>query len=700
MPPEKRRNFLRSLARVLVIWAIEVIGLLFMAWLLSGLRIDSLGTAVLAVAVMGLLNAILWPILTYLFLPFAVFTLGLFSLVLNGVMVWLTSEFIPGFRVDSLFTAILVAIGMTAINTILSSLLTIDDDNSYYRNMVRRRIKHRVKPVETDVPGVFLLEIDGLAKPVLERVVRKGYMPTLARWLETGSHHLVGWECDLSSQTSASQAGILHGNNHNIPAFRWYSKAQKEIVSSSDPSKLSGLEQERSNGKGLLAQNGVSRGNMFSGDAPSVMYTASSITDLHRLRTGDFYAYFVNPYNFSRGLLLFVWDIILEKYQFWQASRHDIQPRLGREKRGGIYPIVRAVTSIFMRELNIYTLIGDMFAGVPSGYATFVGYDEVAHHSGVESEDAFDVLRKLDQQLARLEATAKQAPRPYHFVILSDHGQSAGATFKQRYHMTLEDLVQKLATEEIRVQGSVGTNEDWGHINVFLTDTIENDKKSVAGPLRSIFGNRTHKGHVALGPEGKQLRQQLAAAQEDDDPHVIVLASGNLGLIYFTDWDERMSREQIDEAFPSMIPGLTQHEGVGLVMVRSEAHGPVVIGAEGVHYLADGRIEGQDPLAEFGPNAAQHLLRTDGFPDTPDILVNSFCMPETGEVAAFEELIGSHGGLGGLQVEPFLMLPACFELPDKPLVGAASVYDLVKPWVASLAQKEALPGPSPLVEAA
>ncbi|NIV32017.1 MAG: phage holin family protein, partial [Anaerolineae bacterium] len=137
--------------------------------------------------------------------------------------------------------------------------------------------------------------------------------------------------------------------------------------------------------------------------------------------------YFANPYNFSRTLLLTIWDIILEIYQFRKARRNKVYPILDRKKRGGRYPILRAVTTTTIRELNVYTLIGDMFAGVPSAYATFVGYDEVAHHSGVESEDAFDVLRKMDQQLKRLESAAAHAPRPYHFVILSDHGQSGGA---------------------------------------------------------------------------------------------------------------------------------------------------------------------------------------------------------------------------------------------------------------------------------
>jgi putative membrane protein len=695
MKDNRKRALLRFFVRVVVIWAIQVVGLVIVAWLLPGVSLDSLGTAILAAAVIGLVNALLWPILSYVILPFAVLTLGLLSLVLNAVLLMLASALVEGFRVNNLGSAILLALGLAVINTILSSLLTIDDDNSWYRNVVQRRMKRRGEVVETDVPGVLFLEIDGLSQPVLEKAIREGYVPTMARWLEMESHRLVGWETDLSSQTSASQAGLLHGNNSNIPAFRWYDRARKMIVASSNPDELARLEKELSDGNGLLVDDGASRGNMFSGDAPNVMNTASTIKDLSRFHTADFGAYFINPYNFTRTLILFVWDIILEKYQFWQARRKDVQPRLDRHKRGGKYPLMRGFMTIFLRELNVYTLIGDMYAGVPSAYTTFGGYDEVAHHSGVESKDALDVLHKIDQQFARMESAAKEAPRPYRFVILSDHGQSAGATFKQRYHMTLEDLVQKLAAE-YQVVGDVDVHEDWNQASVFLTEAVQHDQGAVQRPLRSALKGSTQDDGVVLGPEGKKLREgpkeeKSPAENEDEQAQIVVLASGNLGLIYGTRLGRRAVLEEIEEVYPGLLEGLASHEGVGFLMVRSEAHGPVVVGAMGRYYLAEDRVEGDNPLDEFGPNAAQHLSRSDRFPDAPDILVNSFCNHETNEVAAFEELIGSHGGLGGYQTQPFVLYPVELPVGDAPLVGAAAVHRVLKEWASHTNGKEIAP---------
>ena len=113
---------------------------------------------------------------------------------------------------------------------------------------------------------------------------------------------------------------------------------------------------------------------------------------------------------------------------------------------------------------------------------------------------------------------------------------------------------------------------------------------------------------------------------------------------------------------------------------RSAESGAVALGSDGVHYLADGRVEGEDPLAAFPPNAPQHLLRTDGFKDVADIMVGSFYDPVLEEGCAFEELICFHGGLGGPQTRPFILHPAELQMPADPIVGAEQVHRLLSSW--------------------
>ncbi len=176
-----------------------------------------------------------------------------------------------------------------------------------------------------------------------------------------------------------------------------------------------------------------------------------------------------------------------------------------------------------------------------------------------------------------------------------------------------------------------------------------------------------------------------------------MLGSGNLGLVYLMEEKRRLTLEEIEELHPGLLPALRAHPHIGFALVHSQAHGPVVLGAHGASFLAEGRVEGEDPLAPFPPGAAGHLLRSDGFEHVADVLVNSFYDPALDEGCAFEELISFHGGLGGPQTQPFLLVPPRLPLPDEPLVGAEAVHGLLSGWRRQL-QEEA-PEPRPAVTA-
>ena len=290
------------------------------------------------------------------------------------------------------------------------------------------------------------------------------------------------------------------------------------------------------------------------------------------------------------------------------------------------------------------------------------------------------MLHKLDHHFGRLEIIREEAPRPYYLVVLSDHGQSKGATFLQRYGKTLQEFVQELMTEHHRVESPATSGEGVGNVNLLLNQAVQSDPNATGRVVGSLFKSQTVDGQVQLGDE-KELTSEQEGESDEEKPDVYVLASGNLGLVSFTGWPERMSLEEINQAFPDVMPGLIQHEGIGFIMVHSDEEGPVVLGAEGVYYLKDDRIEGENPLAGFGSNAAQHLRRTDSFPNCPDILVNSFYDAEKDEGCAFEELIGFHGGMGGMQTHPFVLHPVELQVPDGDLIGAASVHELGKSWL-------------------
>jgi hypothetical protein len=184
---------------------------------------------------------------------------------------------------------------------------------------------------------------------------------------------------------------------------------------------------------------------------------------------------------------------------------------------------------------------------------------------------------------------------------------------------------------------------------------------------------------------GRPDEQQGKRSKKDvSDRQVVVLGSGNLGLVSLMEERRRLTLEEIDERHPRLISALREHPHVGWVLVRSSKRGPVALGAAGAHYLDAGTVEGEDPLAPFSPNAPRHLLRTDGFAHVADLMIGSFFDPDLEEGCAFEELISFHGGLGGPQTRPFILHPVGLRLPDEPIVGAEQVHGVLSGWRLSL----------------
>ena len=265
------------------------------------------------------------------------------------------------------------------------------------------------------------------------------------------------------------------------------------------------------------------------------------------------------------------------------------------------------------------------------------------------------------------------APRPYHIVVLSDHGQSLGPTFESAYGVHLEELVDALIVGEGDVYIAQGTDETWDKLHVVLTESIQENTRT-AKVLRRMFRSRIKNEVVEVGPESEN--DESARKKK-----VVVVCSGSAGLIYFTGTSERMTYEQIQETYPELLLGLVHHPGIGFALVNSKENGPMVLGKQGIHFLSDGKVEGEDdPLKPFGPNAARHLMRENGFSNCPDILLNTTYDPQTQELPGFENQVSHHGGLGGPQCRPFLLHPASLPVKDEPIVTAVGLYKVLHGW--------------------
>ena len=536
------------------------------AGLLPGVSIDGFWGALVVAAIVAVLNAVIPPVLAALRLP-ATLVLGfLLVLVADAGILLVTDALTDGIlTVDGFGWAILASLVVAAVSVVLAVILGSDD--TYSLRLARRIARRQGIIATTDVPGIVFLEIDGLALPVLRRAMRDGNAPTMARWLAEDSYRLTEWETDLSSQTGASQAGILLGSNEDISAFRWVEKETGTLMTCSAPPDCAEIERRHATGIGLLVDGGSSRGNLLSGEADDVILTVSRM-EAEKQSNPGYRAFLANGDNVTRTLVLFLFEVILEWTAALRAIRRDVKPR---GHRGGIYPLMRGALCVFVRDLIVSGVLTDMMRGRPAVYATFSSYDEVAHHSGLERADTLEALRKLDRAFAQIEKASRYAPRPYEIVVLSDHGQTQGATFLQRNGYGLDDLVERSLTKG-DVAGMAGGDE----------------QSSMVG----------HAFNEATGKQAKRAKNDVS------DRDVVVLGSGNLGLIYLMNEPRRLTLEEIDERHPQLLTALREHPHVGWLLVRSSEHGAVVLGARGTHYLGESRVEGEDPLAPFSPTAA------------------------------------------------------------------------------------------------
>ncbi|MCX5041590.1 alkaline phosphatase family protein [Aldersonia sp. NBC_00410] len=650
---------LRVFIEFLVLWLSSALAILVLDWALDGITLDpvdygitdweTLPAALVLALVFGVLNAVLWPLIVRSMAWLGPVLLFVIVFVSAGAIMFFTLYLVPVASVNDPIAAFVMAALLSLFSSVVSGAIASRSDTSYRVMQVRRqRFRLRRKPEAADAsPGLLCIQIDGLGYDVLRRAIADGVTPSIAR-LVRETHRLMPWHTDWSSQTGATQLGVLHGSNHNVPAFRWYDKTTGLISVFSDPRSNEERELERADLPGLLSEDGASRGNLFTGGAEDNVLVVSRMRGAQLGGGAGYRSYFADPASALRTFVRMFAEIQRELRQSLRQRRRDIRPRV---PRGGVYPFVRAFATVLATDVTVAAVVGDLIKGRSIIYLDLIGYDEVSHHSGISRPETLAVLTKLDDVIDMLLAVVDQADRSYHVVLLSDHGQSQGATFLQRYNETLEALVMRLCGRP---------------------------QAGAAAP--------TDAAHRQAGAEGRAYAAaSVHSTTATEEPAVpegapVVLGSGNLGLISFPTLPGRADTAAIEDAHPGLLDGLRVHPGIGFLLVAKPGGGSVVLGNGGEIDMATGTVTGANPLAGFGRDALEKIRRTDAFDNVADIMVGGAYWPETDEIAAFEEQVGSHGGMGGPQSTAFLLYPGHLPAPPYPLHGAEEVHKVLAGW--------------------
>jgi uncharacterized membrane protein YvlD (DUF360 family) len=621
--------------RLALAWAVSSLALGLAAALLPGLSASTRWAYVAVAGVSGVVGLLLRPVLVEIsarigwmaILPVAVAGQALILYVAIALVPTMTSDF---------WAALAASWVVAAVGTLIAWAATAGTDDGLVTFLERRG--RRAAPVaDPEVDGVLFVQLDGVPFPVLRWAIQSGAVPTMRRWIASGEYEVREWTPQLPCTTPASQLGILHGTVDRVPAFRWYDRETGRVLVANRPADARVIEARASDGRGLLQDDGVSVSNLFSGDAPRSLLTMSRVevsrgsTQTRRVAAW----FFASPGGFARSLSRTLAELAKERWQARRQERRDLDPRMGR---GWTFAVLRAVTNALLRDLNTALVAEEMRRGTRSIYVDYVDYDEIAHHAGMYRPESLAALDGLDQVLATLERLAAGAPRRYRIVVLSDHGQSQGRPFRDRFGQDLGELCQDLMAHEVRTLDA--PVEGWGRAESIVGDL--GSTTAWAGKVVDRVDQRVSREYDEEGGEG------------EDVP--VVLGSGNLGLFYVRG-PRRLPLEELSTRWPNLVPGLTNHQGVGFVAGIDAQGIPWAIGADGRQDLRTGAVEGRDPLEGFGDHAPRVLLRAVLMDEAPDLYVNSAVDPVTADVAAFEDLVGAHGGLGGFQDRAVLLAP-------------------------------------------
>ena len=454
-----------DVVRLLVAWVSTFLALLLTAAVLDGFDHTSWQPLLVAAAVTGLVGMIVRPLLVELSAAIGWIAVALATLFGQAIVMQIALTIVPGASFDSFWDAVAAAWIAAAFGTVLVWLTSAGTDESFAASLLR------LKPgtiADPEVDGVVFVQLDGVSFPVMQWVLQSGSMPTLRRWVDAGLARRA--RVDSSScpcTTPASQQAILMGTADGVPAFRWYDRDLGRVLVANRPEDAAIIESRASTGRGLLADDGISISNLFTGDAPRASMTMSRLeVSRGSRRTRVVFARFLlRPDGLCRSFFRTIAEIVRERFQAVRQARLLVHPRV---HRSWTFAGLRAFSNGLLRDLNTAVVGEEMMRGTRSIYVDYVDYDEIAHHAGATRVESLASLGGLDHVLSILEKVAARAPRRYHFVALSDHGQSQGEPFAARYGIELSDLCRSLTHSDTK--GLEGSIEGWGRVDSVLED--------------------------------------------------------------------------------------------------------------------------------------------------------------------------------------------------------------------------------------
>jgi hypothetical protein len=380
----------------------------------------------------------------------------------------------------------------------------------------------------------------------------------------------------------------------------------------------------------------------------------------------------LHPIRMARMVLQGALEWLLEE---WERARGELAGRVTHSE--GIFPFIRILSNVVVRELQTMAILLDVYLGVPIIYSTFMQYDELAHHFGPSSRPALADLRRTDSRISEIWRMARVVGgRGYDLVILSDHGMTRSVSYRVKFGESLGATVQGVLTDQALISHS--ERSEYSDVGAVIVEAV-----AQATPARMARFRRTLRRVRDWIRSRYGLREIILPEKYRVDTihDVVVTYSSCLALVYFADDENQLSLNSIlsDARRRSLYEALVAHPGIGLVLTRQDgavhaesSKGKASIEAERLTVIA-----GENPLEPYGTEsyqlrAIESLVAQSNCGDC--ILFGAF---DGYEIISFDDQVGAHGSAGGDQVYPFLITPAGLVAADERIEDARDIHRVV-----------------------
>ncbi len=532
--------------------------------------------------------------------------------------------------------------------------------------------------------GLLALQIDALAYADLRRAIRRGYCPTITRLLREQGYTLRRWFSGLPSATPYCQAGIFYGENAGIPAFRFYDKLLRRVITCNAPEGVQYIH-DRITAPGALA-GGSSYVNLLDGDAQTVAFTVATRQRMSVYRRlGGTRMLLLIALHPIRMLRIGVVSVVEWLREEWERMWGELSGRVTHSE--GIFPFLRILSNVVVRELQTMAILLDLYLGVPVIYSTFMQYDELAHHFGPRSRQALADLKRTDARIKELLRMVRVAAgRGYDVVILSDHGMTPALSYRVAFRESLGTTVASILAGDTTRPGrhslhtvaSFAEDSEYADVGAQVLDAAALVAPPDYGRVRHALRRardwmRQHYGlREIILPE--KYRVDIRNA-------VVVTYSSCLAQLYFADDERPLTRADVtgDPRRSHLYARLLGHLGIGLIATRI-ADGVHVESRRGRAIIRSGRLDvtaGTNPLAPYGQDertarAVESLVRQ---PNGGDLVL--FGAYDGDEIVSFDDQVGAHGCVGGDQTFPFLITPPQLDLSGASIEDARDIHRVI-----------------------